>query len=157
LYLWIAVIIFGAASAITRKLTEIASQHLIHGHNPISFCNTLLVGNLCALGVLVLLYGWQWKVAALRQIPRQQWLGLISVALLAGALAPALFFQALALTPVNNIVLVGRLEPPLTLILSVWWLRPLGSSGRDSCLYRCDSDSLSPTYGIVDVSRRFAN
>jgi drug/metabolite transporter (DMT)-like permease len=38
---------------------------------------------------------------------------------LSGALAPALFFTALDITSVNNVVLVGRIEPPLTLALSV--------------------------------------
>jgi drug/metabolite transporter (DMT)-like permease len=45
------------------------------------------------------------------------------VAILSGAIAPSLIFQALALTQVNNVILVGRLEPPLTLALSVWFLR----------------------------------
>lgn len=42
---------------------------------------------------------------------------------LAGAIAPGLIFQALALTQVNNVVLVGRLEPPLALALSIWLLQ----------------------------------
>jgi drug/metabolite transporter (DMT)-like permease len=45
------------------------------------------------------------------------------VALLSGAPVPGLIFQALSETAVNNLVLVGRLEPPLTLALSVWILR----------------------------------
>lgn len=40
-----------------------------------------------------------------------------------GALAPGLIFQALAITNVNNVVLIGRLEPPLTLAFSIWLLR----------------------------------
>lgn len=46
------------------------------------------------------------------------------------AIAPGLIFQALALTQVNNVVLVGRLEPPLTLALSVWLLRERAIVGR---------------------------
>jgi drug/metabolite transporter (DMT)-like permease len=45
------------------------------------------------------------------------------VAILSGALVPSLFFQALALTNVNNVILVGRLEPPLSLALSIWLLK----------------------------------
>lgn len=45
------------------------------------------------------------------------------MAILSAALAPGLIFQALALTGVNNVILVGRLEPPLTLALSVWLLK----------------------------------
>lgn len=40
---------------------------------------------------------------------------MVAVALLAGALAPGLIFDALSRTPVNNVILIGRLEPPLTL------------------------------------------
>lgn len=122
-YLWLAILIFGASSAVTRKLTEIGAQHLIDGRNPISFCNVLFVGNLCALILLILIYGRQWNKATLKQLSRRDWLSLTAVAILSGALAPGLIFQALALTGVNNVVLVGRLEPPLTLALSVWLLR----------------------------------
>ncbi|MGV0028402.1 DMT family transporter [Phormidesmis priestleyi] len=123
LYLWLAVIIFGISSAVTRKLTEIGAQHFTDGQNPISLCNVLFVGNLCALLVLITLYGQQWNRTNLRELSRYDWINLIIVALLAGAIAPALIFQALALTQVNNVVLVGRLEPPLALAFSIWFLQ----------------------------------
>lgn len=119
----IAIIIFGAANSLTRKLTEVGAQNLIDGRNPISFCNVLFVGNLCALMMLILIYGKQWKAYSLKQLSRTDWLSLIGVATLAGALAPALIFFALSLTMVNNVVLIGRIEPPLILALSVWLLR----------------------------------
>lgn len=122
-YLWLAVLIFGASSAVTRKLTEIGAQNFVGGQNPISLCNVLFVGNLCALLVLSLIHRRQWHRATLRQYSRQEWLSLIAVAILAGALAPGLIFQALALTQVTNVVLISRLEPPLTLALSLWLLR----------------------------------
>lgn len=122
-YLWVAVLIFGASSAVTRKLTDLGSQHFVGGQNPISLCNVLFVGNLCALLVLVMIYRQQWNRTTLSQLSQQEWLSLVSVAVLAGALAPGLIFQALALTPVTNVVLIGRLEPPLTLALSMWVLR----------------------------------
>lgn len=123
IYLWVAILIFGASSAVTRKLTEIGAQHFIDGRNPISLCNVLFVGNLCALMVLMLIYWRQWNKATLREISRQDWFSLTAVAILSGALAPGLTFQALALTGVNNVILVGRLEPPLVMGLSVWLLR----------------------------------
>lgn len=122
-YLWLAILIFGASSAITRKLTEIGAQHLVGGRNPISLCNVLFVGNLCAFIVLLLIYWRQWNKATLKQLSTKDWVGLTAVAILSGALAPGLIFQALALTKVNNVILVGRLEPPLTLALSVWLLK----------------------------------
>ncbi|MFN6572448.1 DMT family transporter [Dendronalium sp. ChiSLP03b] len=122
-YLWLAMLIFGASSAITRKLTEIGAQHFIGDRNPISLCNVLFVGNICALIVLILIYWRQWNKATLKQLSRKDWVNLTAVAILSGALAPGLIFQALALTGVNNVILVGRLEPPLTLALSVWLLK----------------------------------
>ncbi|MEH2158897.1 DMT family transporter [Nostoc sp.] len=122
-YLWLAMLIFGASGAVTRKLTEIGAQHLIDDRNPISLCNVLFVGNLCALILLILIYGRQWNKATLKQLSRKDWVSLTAVAILSGALAPGLIFQALALTGVNNVILVGRLEPPLSLALSVWLLK----------------------------------
>ncbi|RUT06543.1 membrane protein [Dulcicalothrix desertica PCC 7102] len=123
IYLWLAILIFGASSAITRKLTEIGAQHFIDARNPISLCNVLFVGNICALLVLITIYRRQWNKAILKKISIINWLNLTKVAILSGAIAPALIFQALALTNVNNVVLIGRLEPPLTLALSVFVLK----------------------------------
>jgi drug/metabolite transporter (DMT)-like permease len=89
------------------------------GHNPISLCNVLFVGNLCALLLLVMIHWRQLNQATLRRLSRKEWVGLVMVALLSGALAPGLISQALSETAVNNVVLVGRLE----LALSVWILR----------------------------------
>lgn len=121
-YLWLAVLIFGASSAVTRKITEIGAQNFVGGQNPISLCNVLFVGNLCALLVLLLIHRQQWNRELWSRLSRREWLGLVMVATLSGALAPGLIFQALSLTPVTNVVLVSRLEPPLTLALSVWLL-----------------------------------
>jgi drug/metabolite transporter (DMT)-like permease len=123
IYLWLAILIFGASGAVTRKLTEIGAQNFIGDRNPISLCNVLFVGNLCALIVLIAIYWRQWNVRTLKQLSKKDWINLTVVAILSGALAPGLIFQALALTSVNNVVLVGRLEPPLTLALSVWLLK----------------------------------
>jgi drug/metabolite transporter (DMT)-like permease len=123
IYLWLAVPIFGASSAITRKITEIGAQNFVGGQNPISLCNVLFVGNLCALLVLGIIHRQQWNHNTLRQISQREWFGLVVVAILSGALAPGLIFQALALSPVTNVLLVGRLEPPLTIALSIWLLR----------------------------------
>jgi drug/metabolite transporter (DMT)-like permease len=122
-FLWAAVAIFGASSAVTRRLTEIGAQHFMGGSNPISLCNVLFVGNLCALLVLVTIHWRQLNRSTLGRLSGKEWIGSILVAFLSGALAPGLIFQALSQTAVNNVVLVGRIEPPLTLALSVWMLR----------------------------------
>ncbi|MBD2347120.1 DMT family transporter [Anabaena subtropica] len=130
IYLWLAVLIFGASGAVTRKVTKIGASHFIDGRNPISLCNVLFVGNLCALIVMLFIYGKQWNKATLKQLSKKDWVSLTAVAILSGALAPGLIFQALALTGVNNVILVGRLEPPLALALSVWLLKERVSFGE---------------------------
>jgi drug/metabolite transporter (DMT)-like permease len=122
-YLMLAIIIFAASSSVIRKLTELGAQHLIDGRNPISFCNVFFAGNICALLLLILIYRQQWTAQNLKHLSKSDWIGLSGVAILEGALAPALIFAALSVTMVNNVVLVGRIEPPLTLALSVLLLR----------------------------------
>ena len=122
-YLLIGSIIFATANPVTRKITELGTQHLIQGRNPISFCNVLFVGNLCALLLLLSIYHQQRDFNDLKQFSLTDWLSLTVVGALAGAIAPALIFMALSLTMVNNVVLIGRIEAPLTLALSILLLR----------------------------------
>ncbi|MEM8718969.1 MAG: DMT family transporter [Cyanobacteria bacterium P01_G01_bin.39] len=122
-YLLIAILIFAAANSVTRKLTELGADNLINGHNPISFCNVLFVGNLCALAVLIAIYSSEFRSSHFRRLTLPDWISMTAVAILAGALAPAMFFFALEKTAVNNVVLIGRIEPPVTLALAVLILR----------------------------------
>lgn len=120
IYLWLAVVIFGFSNPVARKLTELGARYLVEGRNPISLCNVLFVGNLCALPVLFAIYRHQWTRANLQRLSRREWFLLFVVALLAGALAPALIFQALSLAMVSSVLFVSRIETPLLLALSVW-------------------------------------
>lgn len=122
LYLWLAVLIFAASNAVTRKVTEIGATHLVDGRNPISLCNVLFVGNLCALAVMLLVFGKTWNRQTLRQLTRQDWISLGVIAILSGALGPGLIFSALDNTSVTNVVLIGRLETPLALALGILFL-----------------------------------
>ena len=118
-YLLIAIVIFGAANAVTRKLTDIGANNLIDGRNPISFCNVLFVGNLCALALLAIIYYRQWQGPLLKQITWKQWLTLTVIAVLSSAVVPTLIFTALSITAVNNVILIGQIDAPLVLALSV--------------------------------------
>ncbi|NEP61646.1 MAG: DMT family transporter [Symploca sp. SIO2G7] len=123
IYLLLAIAIFGAANAVTRKLTDLGELNLIDGmRNPISFCNVLFVGNLCALVLLAILYGREWRKPALRQIQWRDWLSMAVVAILGAAIVPTLIFTALSITPVNNVILISQIDTPLVLALSVWLL-----------------------------------
>jgi drug/metabolite transporter (DMT)-like permease len=120
LSLIIAIVIFGSASAVTRKLTELGANNLIDGRNPISFCNVLFVGNLCALILLTLIYYRDWNRPNLQRISKSRWLTMAVVSILGTVVTPTLIFMALAITPVNNIILVGQLDAPLILLFSIW-------------------------------------
>ena len=116
----VAIAIFGAANAVTRKLTDIGANNLIDNtRNPISFCNVLFVGNLCALIVFWLIHQNDWRRHKLRQINLRQWLTLTLVAVLSAAVVPTLVFTALSITTVNNVILIGQIDTPLVLALSV--------------------------------------
>lgn len=122
-YLWMALIIGAASSSVTRKIIEIGETHLVNARNPISLCNVLFVGNICALAVMLPIFYPQLNPTRLKQFTRQDWISLGIIALLSGAIAPGLIFAALDNTNVTNVVLIGRLEPPVTLALSIWLLR----------------------------------
>ncbi|MEL6228848.1 MAG: DMT family transporter [Cyanobacteria bacterium J06627_3] len=123
LYLLLAIAIFGAANAVTRKLTDLGEMHLIDElRNPISFCNVLFVGNLCALILLAILYGREWRKPTLQRLKWQDWLSMTVVAILGAAIVPTLVFTALSITPVNNVILISQIDTPLVLALSVWLL-----------------------------------
>jgi drug/metabolite transporter (DMT)-like permease len=122
-YLGIAVLIFAASNSVTRKVVELGQQHLVNGRNPISLCNVLFIGNICAFLLMALIFYKDWTVGNMRRLNRRDWLSLTVISTLSGAIAPALIFTALDQTNVTNVVLIGRLEPPLTLALSIWLLR----------------------------------
>ena len=129
-YLLVAIAIFAASSSVGSKLAQIGSMNLIDGRNPISFCNVLFIGNLCALIVLVAVYGREWQASAFTRLSPLNWLVLIVVAILSSTLAPSLTFFALDNTNAGNVVLISRIQSPLTfaflsLILgkkSNWWI-----------------------------------
>lgn len=111
IYLLIATLIFAAANSVTRRLIDLGATHLVQGRNPISLCNVLFVGNLCALVILLSLYLPQRQRYSCKTLSRKDWLNLVIVSVLAGALGPGLIFSALDHTTVTNVVLVSRLEP----------------------------------------------
>jgi len=121
-YLWSAIAIGAASSSVTRKIIEIGEQHVVNGRNPISLCNVLFVGNICAFIVLSFIFYRDWHLRLLKRLSRSDWISLVLIAILSGALAPALFFTALDNTTVTNVILIGRLEPILSLGFSYWLL-----------------------------------
>jgi len=123
-------IIFAASNSISSKLADIGMQNLVDGRNPISFCNILFVGNLCALIALSIFYGRHWNPQSLNRLSLSSWLILIGAAILVGTAAPALTFYALEKTSATNVILVSRIQSPFTLALFAlagdkktnWWI-----------------------------------
>ena len=77
------------------------------------------MGNLCALILLLIIYQGQWRGNLLKQINGKQWFNMSIVAVLGAAIVPALIFTALSITAVNNVILIGQIDTPLVLALSV--------------------------------------
>ncbi len=118
--LWGAVILFGLSNPVIQKLMTLGAAYPVAGQNPISLCNILFVGNICALPVLWILHRQEITLRTVQALTKQEWTVLLVVAILGGAVAPALLLQGLGLTSVNNVILVGRLEPLLLLSASAW-------------------------------------
>jgi drug/metabolite transporter (DMT)-like permease len=123
LLIWIAILIFAAANSIVSMLVDIGAANKIDGRNPVSLCNILFVGNLCACLGLGVIYRHTWTRENLSKMNAKDWGMLILISLLSSALAPALIFTAIEHTTVTNVVLVGRIEPPIFLILSFLFIR----------------------------------
>jgi drug/metabolite transporter (DMT)-like permease len=118
-YLWLAVPILASSSSVIRKLTEIGASQFINGHNPISFCNVLFAGNLCALAVMMIFYRQELTTENFKSVTQSEWRYLSVSAILSGAIIPTIIFQALSLSPVNNIILLARLDIPIVLLASI--------------------------------------
>ena len=120
IYLWLAILIFGAASAVVAKLIMIGENALLDGRNPIAFCNLLFAGNVVAGITLLAIFHRDWKPSKLKELTPRQWLIQLVLAATSGALAPSLMFRAIEQTSVTNIVLIETVEIPLGLFLA--WL-----------------------------------
>lgn len=129
LLVWAAVIIYASSNSIVSALAEIGWQNKIAGRNAISFCNLLFLGSLISLVPMMVMFRKDWTREKVRALRRKDWIILTISAGLSSALTPYLFFIALDATTVTNVVLVGRIEPPLFLIASAlllkekldWW------------------------------------
>lgn len=117
---WVAVLIYASSNSIVTLLTQIGEVHQVMGRNAITFCNLLALGSLISLIPMVFFFHKDWTRENLRALTRKDW-GLLTLsAILSSAITPGLFFYALEHTTVTNVVLIGRIEPPL-FILAAWF------------------------------------
>ncbi len=113
---WTAVLIYASSNSIISLLADIGRQNPVMGRNAISLCNLLLLGSLISLVPMVFMFRKDWTRDNLRKLSRKDWGILTLAAVLSSAISPILFFIALENTTVTNVVLIGRIEPPLFLL-----------------------------------------
>ncbi|KRS15238.1 DMT family transporter [Roseovarius indicus] len=117
---WIAVMIYASSNSIVTLLTQIGEVHQVMGRNAITFCNLLALGSLISLIPMVIFFHKDWTRDNLRALTIRDWSLLTVSAVLSSAVTPGLFFYALEYTTVTNVVLIGRIDPPL-FILAAWF------------------------------------
>ena len=120
---WLAVMIFAAGNSIVSLLAEIGANNQVMGRNVITYCNLLFVGSLMSIVPMGFMFWRDWSLDNLRKLTRRHWVILTLSAFLSSALTPGLFFYALEKTTVTNVVLMGRIEPPLFLLATWLFLR----------------------------------
>jgi drug/metabolite transporter (DMT)-like permease len=116
---WLAVVIFAAGNSIVSLLAEIGQENQVMGRNVITYCNLLFLGSLLSIVPMGFMFWRDWTLENLGRLSRFNWVILTLSAFLSSALTPGLFFYALENTTVTNVVLMGRIEPPLFL-LATW-------------------------------------
>jgi len=116
---WLAVFVYASSNSIVTLLTDVGRQYPVMGRNAVTFCNLLFIGSLISLVPMIFTFGKDWTRKNLRTLSRKDWIILTVSAFLSSALTPALFFFALEFTTVTNVVIIGRIEPPLFL-LATW-------------------------------------
>jgi drug/metabolite transporter (DMT)-like permease len=115
---WSALALFALAKSVVHLLTEIGAANPIDGRNPISFCNVLFVGNLIAAATLFFINRKDWTRDNFAKLSRHDWVSIVVIGIMSGALAPTFGFLALESTSVSNVVFLGRVEPILFMFLS---------------------------------------
>ena len=115
---WIAVMIYASSNSIVTLLTQIGEVHQVMGRNAITFCNLLALGSLISLIPMVIFFHKDWTRDNLRALTIRDWSLLTVSAVLSSAVTPGLFFYALEYTTVTNVVLIGRIDPPLFILAS---------------------------------------
>ncbi|MEM9092313.1 MAG: DMT family transporter [Cyanobacteria bacterium P01_F01_bin.53] len=123
IFAWVAVLIYASSNSIVTLLTNVGQENLVNGRNAITFCNLLFLGSLISLVPMIFFFHRDWTKENLSKLKKSDWMFLTLSALLSSALTPGLFFFALEHTSVTNVVLIGRIDPPLFLLAAAFFLR----------------------------------
>ena len=120
---WSALALFALAKSVIHILTEIGAANPVDGRNPISFCNVLFVGNVIAATTLFFIHRKDWTREKFANLSRGDWISILVMGVMSGALAPTFGFLALENTSVSNVVFLGRVEPVLFMVLATLILK----------------------------------
>ncbi len=121
--LFIGTLIFAASFAVLGKIVDLGNQQLVEGRNPVSYCNVLLVGNVIAGFTYLALFHRQLQPDRLRGVSTKNWVMVVLVGILEGAIAPTLIFLALTQTSVASVVLLQSTKIPLVLLSGYLFFR----------------------------------
>ncbi|WP_159453975.1 DMT family transporter [Roseovarius albus] len=153
---WIAVMCYAAANSIASRLVSVGQAHpLADGSNAITFANLFVLSSLISLVPMVFLFRKDLTRANLRKLAVKDWQLLTISAFVSSALTPGLFFFALEHSTVTNIVLIGRIEPPLFLMATCLFLKErfdkkamiaglIALLGASVMIGFCDTTTLGP-------------
>jgi len=119
---WGAVTLYAASNSVVSMLVNIGDANRIDGHNVITFANLLVLGSLISLIPMALFFGRDWDLKTLRRLSSREWAFLTVSAILSSAVTPGLYFFALENTSVTNVVIAGRIDPPVFLVLAAIFL-----------------------------------
>ena len=122
-FVWLAVMVYASSNSIVSLLADIGRSNPVMGRNAVSLCNLLFLGSLLSLIPMVFMFHKDWNRENLSRLSRKDWGVLTLSAALSSAVTPALFFIALDYTTVTNVVLIGRIEPPLFLLATLLVLK----------------------------------
>ncbi len=118
-----ATMLFALGPPVLKLLTERGAQ-LELANTPVSFCNVLFVGNLCA-GLVTLMFAKPKRVSSeLIALPRRM-KGLMLLAAVLSTIYPALLFTALEATTVTNVVLLSRFNGIVYVLLGLLFFRDI--------------------------------
>ena len=121
---WIAVMCYAAANSIATRLVNVGQANpMADGQNAITFANLFVLSSLISLVPMIFLFRADLTHENLRKLTLKDWQLLTVSALISSALTPGLFFFALEHSSVTNVVLIGRIEPPLFLMAASLFLK----------------------------------
>jgi drug/metabolite transporter (DMT)-like permease len=119
IFLLLSAILGSAATPVIAKLIELGNRHLIHGRNPISFCNVLFASSLVAAITLFLIYFNDIRTFKPSSLNKTSWCLILLTAFISGFIIPTLYYFGIKYGNIINVILISTLHTPLY-ILSGW-------------------------------------